>query len=104
MVKNIIESNNKNNSNNKNKEKINNEIYNNLIEELKLLIEEENLEEHKVIANEYSQSNINGIYNKIIERDIKNIKDCGYENSNFRSSVIEFNKYLIRVRYLVSEE
>lgn len=98
MIKNIIESNNKKISNSKNQEKINeleekNKIYYKSIEELELLIEDEALQEHKAIANEYTQNNMQEIYNQVTEKTIKNIKDCGFENNNLSSNVIEFNKY-----------
>lgn len=98
MIKNIIESNKKKILNSKNQEKINeleekNKNYYKSIEELELLIEEETLKKHKDISNEYTQNNMQQIYNEVIKKTTKNIKDCGFENNNLSSNVIEFEKY-----------
>lgn len=98
MVKNIIGSNKKKISNSKNQEKINeleekNKIYYKSIEELESLINEKNLEEHKAIANEYTQNNVQEMYDQAIEKATKNIKDCGFENDKLSSKVIDFKEY-----------
>lgn len=98
LIKNIIESNMKNISANTNQNKIEklkekNNIYNESIKELGKLLEEEQLEEYKAIANEYMHVNIKELHDQVTVKTIENIKDCGFENNNLVSNIIEFTKY-----------
>lgn len=98
LIKNIIESNMKNISANTNQNKIEklkekNNTYNESIKELGKLLEEEQLEEYKAIANEYMHVNIKELHDQVTVKTIENIKDCGFENNNLVSNIIEFTKY-----------
>lgn len=98
LIKNIIEANSKKINNSSNQTKIleleeKNEKYKDSIEELERLIEEEHLEEYKKISNGYTQNSIEDMHGQVIEKSIKNIKECGFENDNLSSNIILFDKY-----------
>gem|GEM_PF-2422675 len=98
LIKNIIDANTKKINNSSNVTKISelkekNEKYKKSIEELEMLTQDEHLEEYKNISNGYTQNSIEDIYGQVIEKSIKNIKECGFENSNLSSNVIPFDKY-----------
>jgi transposase len=63
------------------------------IETLEKLIDEEDLIAHKNIENKYANENINAIHQQIINKSIENIKECGFENNNFRNNIINFEEY-----------
>jgi transposase len=63
------------------------------IETLEKLIDEEDLIGHKNIENKYANENINAIHQQIINKSIENIKECGFENNNFRNNIINFEEY-----------
>ena len=98
LIKNIIKANSKKINNSSNEAKIlelkeKNEKYKGSIEELERLIEEEHLEEYKKISNGYTQNSIQDMHEQVIEKSIKNIKECGFENGNLSSNIISFDKY-----------
>ncbi|NOH17267.1 hypothetical protein [Clostridium cochlearium] len=98
IVKNIIETNKKNILNNKNKDKIQeleekNKIYYESIKELEKLVEKENLNSHEDIENSYAKDNIKVMHEHVTRKTTENIKDYGFENSNLKSNIIDFNNY-----------
>jgi hypothetical protein len=98
LTKNIIEANSKKISNSSNQAKIlelkeKNEKYNASLEQLEILIEEEHLEEYENISNGYTRNSVQDMHGQVIEKSIKNMKDCGFENSNLSSNIIYFDNY-----------
>jgi hypothetical protein len=98
ILKNIVDSNNKKIIKSNNADKIveleeKNRIFNDSIEELKTLIDEADIKVHKKIENEYTCKNIQEIYDDVLTKSTDNIKKYGFENSNIKSKVIEFDEY-----------
>lgn len=98
LIKNIIEANRKNMFSNSNEEKIKeleekNKVYYDSIKELEALVQEEDLDSHKDISNEYTKGDIQTIFDQILYKATENIQDCGFENSNLKSNIIDFKKF-----------
>lgn len=60
---------------------------------LKELMDEEDLAANNDIKNKYANENLNDIHTQTVNKSVENIKECGFQNNNFKNNIINFEQH-----------